>query len=130
MSAVEEQEKPRRGNPTWYSGMPSANPNGRSKVLDKDKKSNKMLRNEELLSLVRKFKPHLSKAVMAAVSILENKESNEGNKLRASAMILTLYKDLLKDLYHKDYDLDEGMEIQQTSAPILSLTMVKDNKED
>lgn len=119
--------EPKRGNPQWQSGV-SGNPNGRPRTLDKEKRTNKELRNEALLSLVRRLRPYQSKAIQAAVTILENKESNESNKLRASAMILTLYKDLLKDLYHKDYDMDEGEEMQENNGVVFSLKVVNEEE--
>lgn len=129
MSAVQKEEtEKKRGNPNWGKGQ-SGNPEGRPKILDKDKKTNKELRSDEFMSLVRKFKPHLSKAVKAAVDILENKEASESGKLRASALIIQTYKDLVKELYDFRYDEDEGEEIQeQNKMATFSLRMI--GKED
>lgn len=130
MSAVEEQEKPRRGNPTWYSGMPSANPNGRSKVLDKDKKSNKTRRSESFLELVRKFRPHLSKAVMTAVNIMGDDKASESGRLRASALIIQTYRELVRDLYDAKYDDEEAEAIQETdNRPVFSLKVIGSEQE-
>lgn len=76
-------------------------------------KTNRELRQDEFLTLVRKFKPHLTKAVQAAVAILDNDKSSESGKLRASALIIQTYKDLLKDLYDYRYDEEEGNKIQE-----------------
>ena len=116
-------------NPEWQKNMSSPNPAGRPKILDKDKKTNRTQRQEEFMSLVRKFKPHIAKAVKAAVSILESETASESGKLRASALILQTYQDLVKSLYDYRYDEEEAEEIQQSNAPILSLTMVKTNQE-
>lgn len=129
MSAVNnienEENKPRRGNPHWHQGMKSANEAGRPKVLDKDKKSNKILRGEELLNLVRKLKPHLSRAVMTAAKILDDENSSESGKLRAAALIIATYKDLVKDVYDYRYDDDEGTAIQETdNRPVFSLKVI------
>ena len=130
MSAVEEQEKPRRGNPTWYSGMPSANPNGRGKVLDKDKKSNKTRRSESLMELIRKLRPHMSRAVMTAVEIMNNRESSESGRLRASALIIQNYKELLGQVYDFRYDNDEAEAIQETdNRPVFSLKVIGNEQE-
>lgn len=123
MALPEENTEKKRGNPFWEKGK-SANPAGRPRVLDKDKKSNKTLRSDEFMSLVRKFKPHMSRAVMTAVEIMENKESSEAGRLRASALLIQTYKELVAQLYDYRYDADEGEEIQQNNAPVFSLKMI------
>lgn len=120
-------EPQKRGNPNWAPGV-SGNAAGRPRVLSKEKRTNKELRGEALMQLVRKLKPYQTKAVQAAVSILDNEQSAESSKLRASALILTLYKDLVKDLYSKDYDTDEGEEIQE-HQPSFSLHVLKKPEE-
>jgi len=112
-------------NPQWQKGMESPNSQGRPKVLDKDKKTNRTQRQEEFMSLVRKFKPHLAKAVKAAVTILDSETASESGKLRASALILQTYQDLVKTLYDYRYDEEEAEEIQQNNAPIFSLRVLE-----
>lgn len=102
----------------------SGNATGRPRVLDADKPTNRSNREKSLLELVRKFKPLQSKAIQAAVSILDNKESNDQNKLKSAALIIGTYKDLLKDLYNPLYDNDEAEEIQPDNKPIFSLRMI------
>lgn len=109
-------------NPAWQKGMTSPNEAGRPRVLNKDKKTNKEIKAETLLHLVRKFRPHLTKAINAAVEILDNKESAESSKLRASALIIQTYRELVKDVY--SIDEDEGEEIQPNNAPVFSLRMI------
>ena len=116
-------EKKKRGNPTWGKGMQSPNPAGRPYNDDKEKKTNRALREKAFVQLLRKFEPHQSKAVMTAVRVMDNAEASDQNKLKASALIIGVYKDLLKDAYHKDYDTDQGEEIQDNS-PIFSLRML------
>lgn len=111
-------------NPQWQKGMESPNPAGRSKVINKDKKTNRTLRQDEYLSLVRKFKPHLAKAIRAATNILDDPDASETGKLRSSALILQTYKDLVKELYSAAYDDEEAEEIQQNNSPIFSLRMI------
>lgn len=119
---VSEQTK--RGNPNWEKGQ-SANPNGRPRTIDKDKKTNREIRGETLLHLVRKFRPHLTKAINAAVNILDDKDASESGKLRASALIITTYRELVKDVYDLKYDDEEGTEIQeQNKMPTFSLRMI------
>ena len=109
----------------------SGNPQGRRKVIDAEKPTNRSNRTKELLLLVRKLKPIQTKAIQAAVNILDNKESSENGKLRSAALIIQTYKELLKDLYNPIYDDEESEEIQQDNKPIFSLHMIpqKDKEE-
>ena len=102
----------------------SGNVNGRPKVLDADKPTNKSNRQRELMSLVRKLKPIQTKAIQAAVNILDNKDASENGKLRSAALIIQTYKELVKDLYDYRYDSEESEEIQQENKPIFSLHML------
>jgi hypothetical protein len=124
------EEKRGPGNPAWRKNGESPNPAGRPKGLNKEKKTNKEIRSSELLMLTRRLKPHLSKAIMSAVDILDNKESAESSKLRASALIIQTYRELIKDVYDRFYDDEEGEEVQKQSAPILSFKMIEGSKEE
>lgn len=102
----------------------SGNPAGRKRTLDTDKPTNRSNRQRELMSLVRKLKPLQTKAIQAAVGILDDKEASETGKLRSAALIIQTYKDLLKDLYNPLYDEEEAEEIMQDNKPIFSLHML------
>jgi len=102
----------------------SGNPAGRSRVLDADKPTNRILREKALMELVRKFRPLQTKAIAAAVQILDNKEASENGKLRSAALIIQTYKDLIKDVYNHQYDDESAEEIQQENKPIFSLRML------
>ena len=117
-------------NPNWQKGMESPNQKGRPRVLDKDKKTNRTLRQDEFMSLVRKFRPHLSKAIRAATTILDDDSASESGKLRASALIISTYKDLISQVFDYRYDDEEAEEIQQNNAPIFSLRMIGKEEED
>lgn len=121
------EDKPRRGNPAWQGK--SGNPAGRPKVLDKDKKTNRELRNESLLHLCRRLKPHISKAVMAAATMLSDEKASESGKLRAAALLITTYQGLIKDVYDLKYADEEGEEMQQSSAPVYSLRVLTNTEE-
>ena len=116
-------EKKKRGNPTWGKGMQSPNPAGRPYNDDREKKTNREIRTRTMLQLLRKFSPHQSKAIMAAVKIMENEQAADANKLKASALIIQTYRELLNEVYSKDYDDNQGEEIQDNS-PIFSLRML------
>lgn len=109
----------------------SGNPHGRKKLIDAEKPTNRSNRQKELMSLVRKLKPIQTKAIQAAVNILDDKLASENGKLRSAALIIQTYKDLVKDLYDYRYDDEESEEIQQDNKPIFSLHMLpQKDKED
>ena len=116
-------EKKKRGNPTWGKGMQSPNPAGRPIGDPREKMSNREIRTRSMLQLLRKFSPHQSKAIMAAVKIMDNTEASDQNKLKASALIIQTYRELLNEVYSKDYDNEQGEEIQDNS-PVFSLRML------
>lgn len=83
------------------------------------------------MDLVRKFKPLQTKAIQAAVKIIDNNEAIDANKLKASALIISTYKSLLTEVYDLRYDEEEGEEIQkQNPAPVFSLKMINSETEE
>lgn len=111
-----------RGNPNWIKGISG---NGMGKPAAKEKLlTNRQLREKAFLELVRKFRPHVSKAVLAAVKIVDSPESADQNKLRASALLITTYKDLIKETYDYRYDEGENEAMQDDNQPIFSLKVV------
>ena len=86
--------------------------------------TNRQIREKELLVLLRKLKPHVSKAVMTAVKIMQNEEASHQNQLKAAVIILQQYKDTMEAAYDKEYDEDQGEEIQQDNAPVFSLKVI------
>lgn len=88
--------------------------------------NNRQLREKELLGLLRKLKPHMSDAIMAAVLIMKNKEASHQNQLKAATILLEQYKETLEGAYNKDYDEAENSEVNQDSAPVFSLKVVND----
>lgn len=116
-------EKKKRGNPAWGKGMQSPNPAGRPIGDPREKMSNRSLREKSLMQLIRKFNPHIGKAVMTAVKIMDNEKASESNKLKAGVFITQTYRELLNEVYSKDYDDDQGEEIQDNS-PVFSLRML------
>lgn len=84
----------------------------------------------ELSSLIRRFRPHQSAAIAAAMKIMGNEESADANKLRASALIISTYQSLLKDL--NNLGEDEGTETveQLIEQPKFSLVMMPEKKSE
>lgn len=108
----------------WAKGQ-SGNSLGRPKK-DSLGKTNKDLRTEELESMLNKLKPGMGKAIKCANEIIESKESSEAGKLRASALVIQTYKELIKELYSEKYDESEGQELagEDDKAPVFSLHML------
>lgn len=108
----------------------SGNLKGRPKVLKEDKPTNRSLREKAFLEMVRKFRPLQAKAIAAAVGILDNKEAQDANKLKASALLITTYKDLIKETYNYLYDSEEAVPMQEENKPIFSLRVIGDKDEE
>lgn len=114
----------------FVKGDARINRNGRPLVVDAEKPTNKSLRNKAFLQLLRKFAPHLTGAVNTAVGIMGNKDSSEAGKLKASALIIGTYRDLLKEAYNQQYDEDDATPIQEENKPqLFSLHMIKPKEE-
>jgi len=103
---------------------PAINKMGRIRGVKE--KSRRELKAIEMLSLVRKIKPHLSDSIMTAASIMRNKEAAHANQLKAAVILLNAYKELIGDLYDGD-DEEEGQEIQP-NTPTFSLRMINEEK--
>jgi len=86
--------------------------------------NNRQLREKELLGLLRKLKPHMSDAIMAAVKIMKNEDASHQNQLKAATILLEQYKETLQDAYDKSYDEAENSEANQDTSPLFSLKVV------
>lgn len=116
------------GNPAWKPGF-SPNPGGKSKRGPLDKPlTNREVRSAELLSLVRKFKPLQSKAIQAAVKVIDSDEAADQNKLKASALLIQTYRQLLLDTFDFRYDDAETEEVNQ-NQPSFSLKLINSDEE-
>ena len=107
----------------------SGNPLGR--IPKKEKETPRQIRNKELLLLLRKLKPLQSKAVATAGQILMSEDATESGKLRASALIIQTYKDLVKEVYSdtKEPEDTDPDEIEDSKpAPLFSLKMLDSDK--
>lgn len=123
-----EEAKKKTG---WRGPAGSINTAGRPKRdPEAERKTNREIRGDLLLKLCRKFSPHISKAILTAVEVMNDKEANAQNRLKASALIIATYNQLIKDTFDRNYDNEEADEIQEDSkAPVFSLRMIG-NEED
>lgn len=125
----EEEYSPPAWGENFKGGAEAINTLGRPpKLRHLEKKTNRQIREQELLSLTRKLKPHVTKAIQAAVKIIDNPEANDANKLKASALLIQTYRQLLLDVFDKAYDSDEGTEVNE-NAPIFSLRVLDEKKD-
>ena len=90
-------------------------------------KSRRAIRAAELLSIIRKVKPHLSDSIMTAANIMRNKDAQHGNQLKAAVILLNAYKELVNDLYAGGDEDEEGVEVQ-SNTPTFSLRMINEDK--
>ena len=97
------------------------------KIKPNREKSRREIKEQELLSLLRKLKPHISDSVLTASRIMKNAESADSNKLKSAALLISLYKELLKDAYEGGDEDAEGTEVQP-NAPVFSLRMINNDK--
>lgn len=107
---------------------PRINTEGRIKGI-KDK-SRREIKEGEILSLLRKIKPHIAESVMTASRIMKNPEAADANKLKSAALLIGLYKDLLKDAYEGGDEEQEGVEIQPPAQAVFSLKMIDSKDKD
>jgi len=92
----------------------------------KDGRTKREIYDAEVISALRKVKSHVSNAIMTAARICNNEASKDSDRLNAAKLLISEYRTLLDAGYDSD-DAKEtkGTEVQQQSAPVFSLTMVK-----
>ena len=101
---------------------PRINVEGRKKATRK--LTRREIRENELLSILRKIKPHVSESIMTAAKIMKSDQAQDSNKLKAAVVLLNAYRDIVGDVYN-GVDVDEeGTEVQE-SAPVFSLKIVE-----
>jgi hypothetical protein len=100
---------------------PNINTSGRIKSAEK--LTNRQLRERELLSLLRKLKPHVADSIMTAATIMKDEKASHQNQLKAAVILLDNYQKMVVELYDSDYDEEENEELQ-SSAPVFSLKVI------
>lgn len=106
--------------------------NSRGRIV-REKPLNRELKDRYLLELLRKLRPGQALAIQRTLKIIGDKESADANAIKASALVMSTYASLIKELYGKDeVDEDEdSVEALQEDAPkakLFSLTMIKNNE--
>jgi len=109
-------------------GVPDPRINRLGTIKPNKEKSRREIKEQELLSLLRKIKPHIADSVMTASRIMKREDSNDANKLKSAALLISLYKELLKDAYEGGDEEAEGTEVQP-NGPVFSLKIVGKQEE-
>lgn len=112
------------------NGQLDENINTKGKIKPNREKSRREIKEQELLSLLRKIKPHIADSVMTASRIMKNDDSADANKLKSAALLISLYKELLKDAYEGGDEDANGTEVQPNGGPVFSLRMVNTDKSE
>ena len=108
---------------------PKRNYRGRPRKSEEDKtkvKTKRQVKDRELLTLLRKIKPHVSTAIQTAVKTMNSNIAPEASKLKAAVIILDNYKELVKDVFDQDEtDLDNDYEEENETTPAFSLHVME-----
>lgn len=96
--------------------------------ITREKPLNRELKDRYLLELLRKLRPGQALAIQRTLKIIGDKDSADANAIKASALAMSTYAGLIKELYGKD-EVDEDEEsvepLQEECKPkLFSLTMV------
>ena len=102
----------------WRGPEGSRNDKGRPKKDEDEKVTRRSVKDKELLALMRKFRPHVSSAVMTAVGIMQDESSADQNRLKASALIIKTYNDLIIQAYEGEDEEGEVVQEVQPQVPV------------
>jgi hypothetical protein len=95
-----------------------------------DDLTNRELREKTLLSLARKVKPHMAKALKTMIMLLEDNATPANVRFQASKWIMEFNRSLSVELYQEKYDDEKGEEIQKDSTPSFSLHVIDGSKKE
>lgn len=104
---------------------PNINTEGRikpAKALTK-----RELKDRELVQLARKIKPLMAEAIGVCAKVMRDGEASHASQLKASALLTSVYQQLIRDLYDGKDESEEDQtspEIQE-QKPLFSLTVVE-----
>ena len=107
------------------NGQLDPNINAAGRIKANKEKSRREIRDQELLGLLRKIKPHLSESIMTAANIMRNKEAPALTQLKAAVVLLNAYKELINDAYDGTDKEEKGEEVQP-NTPVFSFRVLED----
>lgn len=67
----------------------------------------------ELVSLLRKLRPHMSAAIIRTSSIASNPSSKDSDAVAAAKLLLSSYQSLMQDLYKEDKEEQAPVLVQE-----------------
>lgn len=101
------------------------NRNGRPKRDPNRIVTKREVKEQELLSLLRKFKPNVTQAVITAARIMNSPTAADTSKLKAAVIILDNYKELVGKVYDGIDEEDAAEEVDQEAATVFSLKVIE-----
>lgn len=109
------------------NGALDPNINMQGRIKPNREKSRREIKEGEFLSLARKIKPHLADGIMTAVRIMKREDSADASKLKSAALLISVYKELINDVYSGGDEEAEGTEVQP-NTPVFSLRVLEDKE--
>lgn len=108
------------------NGQIDENINTKGRIKSKER-TRRSIRDQELLSLLRKVRPHVAKSVVVAAGVMQNEEAKDSDKLKAAVILLNEYRVLVNTLYNGEDNEEDGKDVEpQPQAPVFSLTVIGD----
>lgn len=108
-------------------GYPDPNVNRLGRIK-REKPLNKELKDRYLLELLRKLRPGQALAIQRTLKIIGNNDSADANAIKASALVMSTYASLIKELYGRDEETEEEESVEplqeECKPKLFSLTMV------
>jgi Zn-finger domain-containing protein len=95
----------------------------------REKPLNRELKERYLVELLRKLRPLQAQSITKVARILNDDKATDQNALKAAAMLITLYKDLVKDAYGRDEETEDELSVDaiqenKPQQPKFSLVML------
>jgi len=113
------------------NGQLDPNINAEGRIKPTKALTKREIKDRELLSLARKVKPLMAEAIGVSAKVMRDEKASHASQLKASALLLTIYQQLVRDIYEGKEEDEEGQSHQeiQEQKPIFSLTMVQSPEE-
>ena len=108
------------------NGQLDPNINAEGRIKPTKALTKREIKDRELLSLARKVKPLMAEAIGVSAKVMRDEKATHASQLKASALLLTIYQQLVRDIYEGKEEDEEGQSHQeiQEQKPLFSLTVV------
>jgi hypothetical protein len=112
------------------AGQTDPNINTKGQFKSPNRPTKRKIKEKEMLSLLRKLKPHVAEAVRKAAEIMGTPDASHQNQLKAAVILLDNYKQMVNEVYDKEDDDGEvAQPVQQENVPLFSLKVVNGDSE-